>query len=397
MKVFLLPIVLGLLATSLDLTAQNNGSLLLISDFKAHLMLDGEDKGTIEANKPQKFELIKGQHYVQLFHSELGTERSSLIEIKQGKQIVHKVAFLANPEDLFGSNVLVVEGQLDIPGIALGEGETGSTIYHAFEKGDEILLDFDLINRNGKCAVTVFTYPDNSVKYSSGNFKKLDNVSIKVRERSIYGFTFTTTNLLNRKGQITIRRKSESGSTKNFNTEVSFEEVIKPILVQDLQEFYVNGGGKSTFFDGKSRVVLPITLPLNTIKWYYRFSSNRDKTSLESTSNAMDLIGELTRIIDKTGILALGVDLLTTPPGSNYSDIYLIDRASMNPFLSKGDYSHYPQGTRENFMSGNVEIDCCISGEFYLGFKNPDPLFGINISIEVVAITSTYELRMKDN
>lgn len=377
------------------LLAQETGTVLIISDFSAHLMIDGEDKGAIDANKPQKFELQKGEHYIQLFHSSLGTEKSSIIEIESGKQIVHKVELLINPEMLKDHSQIVVDGQLSIPGLMDENAAQGTTVYYGFEKGDEITLDFDLVNNNGKCAVSIFSYPNNNVKYSNSDFQNLKQIKIKVVERGIYGFTFTTTNLLNRTGQIVIKRKPESKATKEFNTEVVLEQILTPNLVIKSQEFFVNGGVNSSVRDGKSRVTLPITLPPNTVKWFYRYVAYREKENISSITETMDLFGELTKILDETGLITFGIEALTQPPGADYGDIYLIDRANMSPFLEKKNYQYYPQGTRENYKSGNVEIDCCIAGEWYLGLKNPSDFFGINISVEVVAIISQYELRMK--
>lgn len=382
-----------LFLASLSLYGQSSGSVLIISKFDAHLMIDGEDHGIISANKPQKFELSEGEHYVQLFHSSMGTEKSSILQIEPGKQIVHKVELLMNPSAFNEDLQVVVDGQINIPGLTDPNSEQGSTLYYAFDKGDEIIIDFDLVNNHGKCGVSVFTYPDGNVKYSNSGFQKLESAAIEVSEKGIYGFTFTTTGLLDRTGQILIKRKSQSAD--EFNTEVVLAEVLTPNLILKSQEFYVNGGARSSVYDGKSRVIVPISLPENTVKWYYRFAAYREKEELEQVSGLMDLFGELANIIDETGTISFGIEVLSQPPGADYADVYLIDRPNYNIFLNKEPFGHYPQGTRENYKAGNVEIDCCSVGEWFLGIKNPANMHGINVSIEVVAVTKTIELKMK--
>ncbi len=39
-------------------------------------------------------------------------------------------------------------------------------------------------------------------------------------------------------------------------------------------------------------------------------------------------------------------------------------------------------------MAGNVKVTCCNNGQYYLGIRNPDGSYGINVSIEIVAITA---------
>ena len=379
------------------LLAQETGTVLIISDFSAHLMIDGEDKGAIDANKPQKFELQKGEHYIQLFHSSLGTEKSSIIEIESGKQIVHKVELLINPEMLKDHSQIVVDGQLSIPGLMDENAAQGTTVYYGFEKGDEITLDFDLVNNNGKCAISIFTYPNNNIKYSNSDFQNLKQIKIKVVERGIYGFTFTTFSLLNRTGQIKIKRKAESEATKEFNTEVVLEQVFTPVPIQENINFVVDPGFTASI-NGKSRVILPITLPENTVKWFYKFAAFRNNEDLDKVKGTMNLLGELTKLIDNTGTLAFGIDLLSSPPGTDKADVFLLDADNFQKFRNKQDEiaNYFAQGTMENLNSGNVEIDCCTSGNWYLGLRNPSTFYEINIAIEVVAITSHYELRMKN-
>jgi hypothetical protein len=40
----------------------------------------------------------------------------------------------------------------------------------------------------------------------------------------------------------------------------------------------------------------------------------------------------------------------------------------------------------ENFKAGNVKVTCCNSGSNYLGIRNPDATYGINVLVEVVAL-----------
>ena len=157
-------------------------------------------------------------------------------------------------------------------------------------------------------------------------------------------------------------------------------------MVQKAQKFYINSGSHATFKGGKSRTTLPINLPANTVKWYYEFSASRNENEVDNVSNALDLAGELSVLLDQSGILQLGINMLNQPPGSDYCDIYLIDHDNYTPFLSKQQFMQYPEGTRENLKSGIVEVECCHNSPLYLGLKNPDYKDGVHVVVEVAAI-----------
>ena len=63
-----------------------------------------------------------------------------------------------------------------------------------------------------------------------------------------------------------------------------------------------------------------------------------------------------------------------------------------NLFIEKVNYVHYPEGTRENIVSGVVKVKKALFQNSYLGVKNPDPTYGIHVAFEAVAITLEEEL-----
>jgi hypothetical protein len=168
----------------------------------------------------------------------------------------------------------------------------------------------------------------------------------------------------------------------------------------------VNSGSNADFKGGKSRILVPVALPPNTAYWFYRFSASRNQEDIDNVRKNFQLFGELTQLIlSATGAgavaskaVGIGVDQLSMPPGSNHCDVYLLDYTNITGFEAKTDsWQYILQGTRTNLMSGNVKIECCNSGQYYLGIKNPDYYDGINVSMEVIAITATEDLAMEAN
>ena len=167
----------------------------------------------------------------------------------------------------------------------------------------------------------------------------------------------------------------------------NYKKIRKVVPIQTNQSFYLNGGTRATF-GGKSRTSLLITLPKNTIEWYYVFSTSPN----EGNSQSINLVAQLTKIIDPTGVTAIATTALFAPTGNGGAcDIYLVDRPNLDKFIKKvdnlgGSFSYILEGTRENFKNGVVQIKGINSGIWFLGFKNPSASTGVNITVEVAAI-----------
>lgn len=160
----------------------------------------------------------------------------------------------------------------------------------------------------------------------------------------------------------------------------------KVVQILPEQTFYLNGGTRAAF-GGKSRVWYAITLPPNTVEWYYSFTSKRG----QDASTTVNLLSQLTRAYDPTGTTALVVQSIASPTGSAACDIYLMDRTNADKFMDKvdnsgGTYSYFVSGSRLNFKNGVVQVKDRLSGVQYLGFKNPSGVEGIGITFEVSAI-----------
>lgn len=147
-------------------------------------------------------------------------------------------------------------------------------------------------------------------------------------------------------------------------------------------------------FTSGSRQVIPISLPKNTIRWYYCFSAYRNKEDVQKVSRTYNLFSKLSLMIDQTGTTATAISLMGNPPGSDYCHVYLMNSINdVNKFENKTDYvgnqfDFNRQGSRKNFVSGIVDINeqSNLTGIQYLGFKNLDLNNGVNVYLQVVAI-----------
>lgn len=175
----------------------------------------------------------------------------------------------------------------------------------------------------------------------------------------------------------------------SLSFQVNAQEVQKErktIQVMPPQTFYLNGGNRAAF-GGKSRAIYNISLPPNTVEWYYSFTAVEGKKA----TTGIGLLAQLTKYYDPTGITATAVHLILTPSGTGMCDIFLMDKPNSINFINKvdkwnGSYGYFESGSRNNYQNGIVQIKDILAGNWYLGFKNPSATQGISITFEVVAI-----------
>lgn len=106
------------------------------------------------------------------------------------------------------------------------------------------------------------------------------------------------------------------------------EEEVEKITTEILQKekFYLNSRSNSFIKGGKDRVIFPVYLPVNTVRWFYVLTANREEKAVAQTARTFSLASELTNYIDSNqNSLALAVTNLNAPPGADICDVYLVD------------------------------------------------------------------------
>lgn len=106
---------------------------------------------------------------------------------------------------------------------------------------------------------------------------------------------------------------------------------VVPLLVS--QNFYLNGATKGAF-GGNSRTSLLISLPRNTVEWYYVISTSPN----QSNNLNLNLVSQLTRLLDQTGMTAIMTSSVLAPSGNGGAcDVFLMDRRNKDDFIRKVD------------------------------------------------------------
>ncbi|MBL7951765.1 MAG: hypothetical protein JNM62_08590 [Flavobacteriales bacterium] len=402
-----------LLLWSTLLLSQTNGKVLILSNVAGQVLVDGQAIGDAEPNKPLIHEVSVGDHLVQLAWSNNGKAevKNEMVAVEAGKQKAVSFTVEASAAMALGASavaperILVADQNVLVSGILVNSINgvvKPSEFMYGFEAGDEVVLDITMSNLKGTNSLKVTTYPGGVVLFSNLAFSALTDQRFKIQERGILKFSLTTNHMIDRNAYVKVWRIPASPATAVFNTNVVRKKINTTHQVAEKQEFFVNSGSNATFSGGKSRVSLPVSLPPNTIEWYYRFSASREMADIERVQQTTGLFAELGSMLFSGGSSALLgqgaqglLSSLSQPPGANVCDIILLDHDNMALFEAKAEYKYIPAATRQNFKSGNVRVDCCPTGQWYLGIRNPDSMHGIHVFMDMVAITQVEDWVME--
>jgi uncharacterized membrane protein len=162
------------------------------------------------------------------------------------------------------------------------------------------------------------------------------------------------------------------------------------VLKLPLQSFYLNSTSNESIKGGSTRTVYSVVLPKGTVEWFYEFTASRNKEEIDGNTKLFSLAGQLTKVIDETGVLSAGIGMFTAPPGGDVCNVYLLDD-SYAAFRSKQKFTFWSAGSRTNFKSGIVEIRGNDLRNPMIGIDNPDLAYGIHVNIQVVAVVSKLE------
>ncbi len=381
--------------------AQEVGKVLIVSSEDALLYIDGEEIRKLKQNKPFETRLEPREYVVQVISQKNFEEKNVTLEVKTGQLKVLKFDFSDNSVNQNSEGYHVAALDFTIPGIVTinGHGNYNPTVfYYAFENGDQILLNAQTKNRKGTNAIKIYAYPDEVLIYQNNSFRDLEDVRIYIEKRSIYRFEFFSNHTFDRKLHFEIARIPESPGSKDFNTSVidRYRYEAKSLVKKEI--YSISSAFNSTFQDSESRVTIPLIFPSNTVKWYYRYSASQNKEDIERLKYSYNLAGELALSMGpKAELVPSGTNGINPVPGSDNCDVFLLDQVNKNLFNNYNPFNYIIEGSRENFSSGIVEVDCCTGEPHFLGIQNPNESEVVHVFIEVVVIVEEAEIRMQEN
>lgn len=179
-----------------------------------------------------------------------------------------------------------------------------------------------------------------------------------------------------------------SSETVSNNGALTTKKAVYEIVKLPIQNIYLNSTSNAFWKNGNTKSIIPVDLPEGTVEWYYEFTSSRSKELIQANVEKFQLAAELSSLIDKSGLLSASINVFTTPPGNDVCDIYLFENNYYNQFLNEQQFNHFPVGTRQNYKSGVVQIRNLPLKKPMIGIQNKDMMYGINVSIQIIAVVS---------
>jgi hypothetical protein len=123
--------------------------------------------------------------------------------------------------------------------------------------------------------------------------------------------------------------------TNSFSQQLNVERKVVPIITE--QKFVINSQNNATLAGGKSKISIMVQLPENTVEWYYVYSASINKDNIDKATQSINLVAQLTKIFDPTGITSTAVSSILAPSGSNECDIYLLSSDNRTEFINGRD------------------------------------------------------------
>ncbi|MFP9100727.1 DUF1036 domain-containing protein [Flavobacterium sp. RHBU_24] len=156
-----------------------------------------------------------------------------------------------------------------------------------------------------------------------------------------------------------------------------------------VQNIFLNSTTDDFYKKGHSKSLIPVELPPNTVEWYYEYVVSKDASIATELSKKFDLDAQLARYMAQpAGPNNILLNTLNPPIGNDVADIYLIELEHCENFMKNGHIEYFPAGSRLNYKSGIVQVKDLKMSKPFIGVKNKDINYGINISLQVVAVVS---------
>ena len=379
MKAYLL--TLGLVV-SFSVFAQQKTSILVLSNQEGKLLVDGAEQLWLKSSEPAKLSLEDGDHIIQLKTSAETFTRT--ISCSDGKQKVINFdessnAKVSSPHPATDA-LTVSDIQVDLPGSISGSHQIHKV--YRFDEGDEISIDFEILNRNGTVNLILSSYPDNGMIFSKEKVSTITDERIRIPKRGIYYFTFSTNHIVNRSAHFVVKRKAatEAGQTFSTTVQVKYDTAYQEVLNQQVRVYSIGAIGHI------NRTITRINLPPQTTYWVYWIGVGQE--SIEKMKQFATQLSGVAAKVPGGALCAFGLQLIPTLPMFNSTATvnYRFADNNNSEIFSNGNptYQYY------NFKEGtNVTTDYAIEKtnikELNLCLWNNSSFSGHDVNIRVGA------------
>jgi hypothetical protein len=370
------------LSTVLSIRAQQKTNVLIISNKEGKLLVDGNEQSWLKSSETAKLVLEDGDHIIQVKTiSDIITKTVSCSDGKQKLITFDFVSTTLQPSSISDMGITkVADIQLDLPG-SLSDVHSAQKFY-AFDEGDDISFDFDIINKNGTVNIAVYSYPDKGLLYSKEKVVDISGEKIKIPKRGVYCFVFSTNHIINRSAHFVVNRKPISDANKNFKTSVrvKYDTTYQDVLNDQVRVYSLGN------LNHPNRTIVRINLPPRTTYWVYWIGVGQE--SMTKMKNFADNLAKGAAGLAANPIAALGLRLIPSLPMFNstatVSYKFADNMNSTNFNNGKPNCSFYSFKEGQNITTDYTTVRA-VAKEMNLCFWNNSQFLGYDVNIKVGA------------
>lgn len=370
------------------LQAQRKGNLVIVSDSACRLWVDGQEEGSLAADESLRLSLREGEHIVVARHAATQEEKRERVVVSAEEQRL--VAFQFRSQAL--NPVAVADLTVTIPKV-LQRQSSGPDLYYSLAANDQLVVNISPLSSGGSQSVQLISYPQGSVLYAADGLTTVKDQRIHIPQSGIYRLVLSTTYNQDRKIRLQLSRIPADATTYSHDTRVFRRVQYEAVSVESPGLHWLNSLSNAYIRGGSDRIVLPVSLPENTVEWYYTVSASRDRESISQNLRTISLVRDVAKAVVSGNVAATALNfsfqLITQPPGSDYCDVYLLQEQGRKSFTSgEEEFAFLQEGSRENVSSAKVRIKGDGQRQFYLALRNRDTFNGLAVGIEIVALVA---------
>ncbi|MBP7556362.1 MAG: hypothetical protein KA821_08865 [Chitinophagaceae bacterium] len=374
-------ISLTMLITQTNLWGQAplDKDVLIVSCRTGTLLIDGIEIGKIEADDVTRQKLSYGEHYLQV-RGEQEKVNMTLIVDSSLKSIV-KVG-CGNAEQSSSKAIRVLNKRINLSGLIVNEAEENLI---AFDKGDEIVINFSILNKKGTGSVLLKNYETGTELYKKESVNSNTDGRIKIPMRGVYQLSLSTDALFGKDAEIVLDRIPGPASSVEFNTTPKkvYDTISTEVLNTQVRAYSINSGRSN-------KTLVTINLPKNTSYWVYWIGVGQE--SMEKMRSFASTVSKASSLISLNPLVMFGLKLIPSLPMMNATatlDYRFVDNINSQFFYNGRPYRQYA------FRSAtNVTTDYALVNEYasdlVLAFNNNSSFNGHDVEVKVVAFSVSY-------
>lgn len=374
-------LLLFFFASALQVAAQSDTTVMFVPCKTGTLIIDGVEKGIIEADDVHREKLRAGDHYVQL---KTPTKKYNLTLKIPG--LTSGIVKLGCEDAVAGSaKIKLLDKKLTLVGILNQTLERNSI---ALDAGDDLIINCHLTNNKGTANISITRQENGTEIYKKDGFPALDDEHVKIPQKGIYVVTLSTNAFLGREAQIVLERLPATGSDPNFKTTFGW---VSDTTFVELQTTKTRVFSK-TALGRTNRSIVNVNLPANTAYWTYWIGV--DQAATEHMQRFGKTLSSVGKVVSTHPLVQYGFGLIKEIPAFSATSTVnycFSDAANAQQFLAGRQYSAYKFKQASNISSDYALINGN-PRDVTLCFDNDSPGNGHDVEVRVVAFIITRRL-----